>query len=129
MIMQLLRGLFGKKEEPKKRKAHKRINKQNEVIDEAVYQEVGRFKYFEDMDKARKYIRDNYHMNNISFAVRDLNKKGFRTINGKEFKKENLRWYLQDDYEYEFAKMMRIERVSKNTKHKKEYELLKKGAK
>lgn len=115
MIMQLLRGLFGKKEEPRKRRSynHNPIkHKRKELEDEVLYQEIGRFKYFDNMDNARKYIRSHYTIKDINYAVRDLNRKGFKTMNGKDFKYQNIRWYLQDDLEYEYNKLMRLERSS-----------------
>lgn len=115
MIMQLLRGLFGKKEEPKRVRTYNRNHKtlkNKDIQAESLYQEIGRFKYFDNMDNARKYIRSHYTIKDINYAVRDLNRKGFKTMNGKDFKYQNIRWYLQDDLEYEYNKLMRLERSS-----------------
>ena len=119
MIMQLLRGLFGKKEEPRRVRSYNRNHKtlKNKANNqECLYKEIGRYKYFNDMDIARKYIRSHYNLNEISFAVRDLNKKGFKTVTGKDYTPQNLRWYLLNDLDYEIYKMIRNETKPKKVK-------------
>lgn len=114
MIMQLLRGLFGKKEEPR------RVRTYNPKIEESNVVKVGRHKYFTNMDIARDFVRNKYKNKNWSYEViaEDLNSKGYRTITKKLFNKDSVSWYLLSEDEWMFQKELRKEygKITKGVK-------------